>query len=464
MRISHLPMGLKPRVASRWRRPSGPGESAVFPRSEGGSRQIATGGEGMTLFDEQGKSYLDAAGGVGSMCLGYSEQRLVDVLAAQAEELPFAHTAFFNNAPLEALAEELLGHAPQSLTHVCILSTGSDAVEAALKMARQYAVESGNPERHRIIARRQSYHGATLGTLSVGYHESRRAIYQPLLLPIEHVSPCYAYRERAGDEDDFEYGRRLAQELEETILRLGEDTVLAFLGETVVGATLGAVAAVPGYWKAIREVCDRYGVLLILDEVMCGVGRTGSFFAFEQEGIEPDIVTLGKSLSAGYQPIGAVIASQDIGYTLSSGFQHGQTFMGHPLTCAVAHRTLEILRDDGLLELARTQGELLGQDLHAALDDHPLVGDVRGRGMFWGIELVADPDSRQPFPAQLKMAEQVKRACRAEGLLVYPGSGTADGRVGDHVLLLPPYIMNDEERGQVVARLSRALSSNLRTA
>jgi adenosylmethionine-8-amino-7-oxononanoate aminotransferase len=346
----------------------------------------------------------------------------------------------------------------------CILQFPLKVTVAALKMARQYFVEIGQPQRRRFIARRQSFHGNTLGTLAVGGNAWRRKQFEPLLFEAEHVSPCYAYRGRRDDESETAYGARLLQEIEDTILRLGPETVIGFVAEPVVGATLGAVPPVAGYFAGIRALCDRYGILLILDEVMCGMGRTGSLFACEQEGVDPDLVAIAKGLGAGYQPIGATLASATICDAIAAGtgfFQHSHTYMGHPVACAAGLAVQEALVDEQLLGRVKLQGAKLDSLLRMRFEGHPNVGDVRGRGLFMGIELVADRATKEPFAPELALNARVKAAAMQRGLLCYPMAGTIDGRHGDHVLLAPPFIVSDAELEEIVARLGDAIDDAL---
>src|SRR5919106_2550693 len=425
---------------------------------------VAVRGAGIEIIDQDGRRYIDASGGAAVSCLGHSHPRVIEAVRRQVGELAFAHTSFFTSEPAEALADHLIAAAPSNLDKVYFASGGSEAVEAALKMARQYFVEIGQPERGRFIARRESYHGNTLGALSIGGNPWRGRPYEPLLLEVEHVSPCYAYRGREPGEADGAYVDRLLRELEDTIVRVGPETVIAFVAEPVVGATMGAVPALPGYFFGIRALCDRYGILLILDEVMCGMGRTGSLFASEQEGVDPDIVTVAKGLGAGYQPIGATLASATICEAIRKGtgfFQHGHTYMAHPVACAAGLAVQEALVEEQLLGRVRSQGPRLNDLLHARLDDHPHVGDVRGRGLFVGVELVADRASKRPFDPQQKLHAVVKAAAMERGLLCYAMGGTIDGRLGDHLLLAPPFIVTDSELEEIVARLSDAIDAAL---
>lgn len=423
---------------------------------------IAVSGEGPYVIDSEGKRYLDASGGAAVSCLGYSDPEVTAAIQQQISKLPFIHSAFFTTEPMEQLADLMIAGAPAGLDRVYLVSGGSEAVEAALKMARQYFVEVGEPARRHFIARRQSYHGNTLGALGVGGNELRRAPFRSIMAEGYHVSPCYAYRERRDDEDDSQYAARLVDELEAKILELGPETVAAFVAETVVGATSGAVPPVGEYFRRVRQVCDKYGILLVLDEVMCGVGRTGTLFAFEQEGVVPDLVAVSKGLAAGYQPIGAVLLSEDIFQAFFHGsgfFQHGHTFMGHATACAAAIVVQEKLQNPQMMATVRCLGSHLVDRLHSAFDDHSHVGDIRGRGMFRGLELVADRDTKQPFDPNLRIHARVKAAAMDNGLMCYPAGGTIDGRNGDHILLAPSYVVSEGEIDEIVARLGTAIDA-----
>jgi len=427
---------------------------------------MAIGGQGVWIVDAEGGRYLDASGGAAVSCLGHGQADVLAAMHAQIDRLAYAHTSFFTSGPAEALADELVRTAPAGTSHAYFVSGGSEAIEAALKMARQYYVEIGEPERSVLIGRRQSYHGNTLGALAVGGNAWRRAQFAPLLIDVKHVAPCYAYRERHEDESEAAYGARLAAELDATIRDCGERRVIAFVAETVGGATSGALLPVPGYFKRVREVCDRHGVLLILDEVMCGMGRTGTLHACAQEGIAPDLLTIAKGLGGGYQPIGAVLAQKKIVDAMSAGtgfFQHGHTYLGHPVACAAALAVQKVIERDGLLAQVRTRGAALGAQLRARFAAHSHVGDVRGRGLFFGIELVRDRATKAPFAPAQKLHARVKREAMARGLLVYPMGGTVDGRLGDHVLLAPPFIVTDDELGVIVERLGAAIDAAIAT-
>jgi adenosylmethionine-8-amino-7-oxononanoate aminotransferase len=433
----------------------------VFHRNPRHDYPVAVRGEGAYLFDRQGNRYLDASGGAAVSCLGHSDRAVIQAIQRQLERLPYAHTSFFSNEPMEALADALVARAPQGFDKVYFVSGGSEAMEAALKLARQYFVEKGEPQRAHVIARRQSYHGNTLGALAVGGNQWRRRQFEPLLIETTHVSPCYAYRGRQAGETDAAYAQRLSQELENEIERLGGSNVIAFVAETVAGATLGAVPPVPGYFRRVREICERHGILLILDEVMCGMGRCGTLWAFEQEGVVPDLVAVAKGLGAGYQPIGALLVSGAISKAIVGGsgfFQHGHTYLGHPAACAGALAVQKRLHEDGVLSNVLPLGRSLEKKLRQAFAGHPNVGDIRGRGLFWGIELVADRASKTPFDPKLQMHARVKREAMKAGLLCYPMGGTVDGQRGDHVLLAPPFIVDETQLDELVDKLALAIT------
>ena len=432
----------------------------ILHRSIGPELPRAVAAEGIWITDAEGRRYIDGSGGAAVTSLGHGNAEVLDAMRAQMDAVAYAHTSFFTTDVAESLADRLIGLAPDGLDYVYLVSGGSEAVEAALKMARQYFVEIGQPQRRHIIARRQSYHGNTIGALATGGNEWRRKQFQPILPETHHVAPCYPYRDMREDETPEAYGARLAAELEQKILDLGADQVIAFVAEPVVGATLGAVPAVPGYFKAIREACDRYGVLLILDEVMCGMGRTGTIFAFEQEGIVPDIVTIAKGLGGGYQPIGGLLLSDKIYQAFAQGsglFQHGHTYLGHPIAAAAADKVVEIMSRPGLMENVNAMGQRLQDGLEDALGQHPHVGDIRGRGLFRGIELVADRETKSVLSPSLKTHAKIKKAAMARGLMSYPMGGTIDGVQGDHILLAPPYIIDAEGVDLIVDCITGAI-------
>jgi adenosylmethionine-8-amino-7-oxononanoate aminotransferase len=422
----------------------------------------AVSGKGIFIRDETGKEYIDGSSGAAVSCLGHSHPDVLAAMRAQLDKLEFAHSSFFTTDVAEELADDLIAHAPQGIDHVFYVSGGSEAIEAALKLARQYFVERGEPQRRHLIARRQSYHGITFGALSVGGRQRQRAAFAPLLIETHHVSPVYEYRGLRPGETPQAYGERLAQELEAKIAELGGDNVIAFIAETVVGATLGAVPAVPGYFKRVREICNRHGILLILDEVMCGMGRTGTLYACEQDGIAPDLVAIAKGLGGGYVPIGALLVADKIFKTVAEGsgaFQHSHTYTGHPLACAAALAVQRVIRRDNLLENVRTQGRYFSRRLQERFGNHPFVGDVRGRGLFQGVEIVADRASKEPFEPARKIHARIKSEAMARGLMVYPMGETVDGTRGDHVLLAPPYIIDGAAIDQIVERLGDAIDA-----
>lgn len=441
--------------------------SRVLHRSLRETPPKAIGGEGVYLIAEDGRRIIDASGGAAVSCLGHQHPRVIAAMAKQASTLAYAHTAFFSSEPAEALAETLVGHEPGGLAYAYFVSGGSEAIEASIKLARQYFIERGEPQRQHFIARRQSYHGNTLGALAAGGNAWRRAPYAPLLsAAFSHVTPAFAYHEKHDGESDAQFVARLAAELEAEFQRLGPNTVAAFLAEPVVGATAGAVTAPDGYFKAVREICDRHGALLILDEVMCGMGRTGTTHAWQQEGVAPDIQAIAKGLGGGYQPIGAMLASGKIIDTIRAGsgaFQHGHTYLAHPLACAAALAVQDVIREDGLLDRVKERGRQLEQRLTERFGNHRHVGDIRGRGLFWAIELVADRASRTSFDPALKLNQKIKAEAFANGLGCYPGGGTVDGVRGDHVLLAPPYIASADEIDLIVEKLGTAVDNVLRS-
>jgi adenosylmethionine-8-amino-7-oxononanoate aminotransferase len=436
--------------------------SRVFHRNLRFTPPTAITAEGVYVTDQTGAKYLDASGGAAVSCLGHRHPDVLAAIRFQMDKLAYAHTAFFTSEAAEELAEHLIRTAPEGMSHVYLVSGGSEAMEAALKMARQYFVEIGEPQRTCFIARKQSYHGNTLGALAVGGNLWRRALFEPLLISVEHVSACYEYRGKLAGETAEAYGERLAKELETTILRVGPERVIAFVAETVVGATAGALLPVAGYFKRIRQICDEYGILLILDEVMCGMGRTGTLHACEQENVRPDLLAQAKGLGAGYQPIGAVQVSRSIVDAIAKGsgfFQHGHTFMGHPTACAAALAVQRIFERDRLVERVAKKGPGLMERLYSVFAEHPYVGDIRGRGFFWAIEMVADRITKEPFDPKLSLHARIKAEAFARGLIVYPMGGTVDGEHGDHILIAPPFIIEETDLHLLVERLADAVNA-----
>ena len=382
----------------------------------------AVAARGMTILDAEGHCVIDASGGAAVSCLGHGHPRVVEAIREQAAALDYVHSSFFTSEPAEALAELLVGAEPGGLAGVSFVTGGSEATEAALKLARQYYLEIGQPERVHFIARRQSYHGNTLGALALSGNLARRAPFAPLLPGnVSHVSPADGVHGRAPGEDDAAMVARLAAELDAEFLRIGPDRVIAFCAETVVGATGGALPAPAGYFEAIRKVCDRHGALLMLDEVMCGMGRTGTTHAWEQEGVRPDLQVIAKGLGGGYQPIGAVLASRAIMDAVAAGsgrLMNGFTYMAHPLACAAALAVLRTVAQEGLLANVVEMGALLAGSLTARFGDHPHVSDIRGRGLLMAIELAAEDGT--PFLPELAVAERIKQAALRLGLACYP--------------------------------------------
>ncbi len=436
-------------------------ESAVMHRSCKQSYPMIASGEGMYLIDSEGNQYLDACGGAAVSSLGHNNAFIKRAMIEQIESIPYAHTSFFTNAPQEQLAEDLIQHAPGNFSQVYFVSGGSEAVETALKLARQYFVEIGQPQRKHIIARHQSYHGNTLAALAVGGNQWRKKPFAPMLPITHHIPACFAYREKNATESEYEYGQRAANFLEEKILELGADEVAAFVAEPVVGATTGAVPAVEGYFKRIREICDQYGVLLILDEVMCGMGRTGTLHACEQDGIHGDLQTIAKGIAGGYQPLGAVLISDKINQAIANGsgfFQHGHTYIGHPVACAAGLAVQQYLREHEILENTKKQGKMLMQHLKDMLKGHPHVGDIRGRGLFIGLELVKDTGSKATFDPTLSIHAKCKKQAFKNGLMIYPMGGTIDGQHGDHILLAPPLIITEQHVEQIAEKLTQTIN------
>jgi adenosylmethionine-8-amino-7-oxononanoate aminotransferase len=436
----------------------------VIHRSLRATPPLAVAGEGVWLIDAAGKRYLDASGGAAVSCLGHGHADVIAAMHAQIDALAYAHTGFFTSEVAETLADHLAARAPEGLSNVYFVSGGSEAMEAALKLARQHFVERGQPGRRLFIGRRQSYHGNTLGALSVGGNEWRRQQFAPLLMDVLRVSPCYAYRDQQAGESQAQYTQRLLDELEATIVAAGPQHVIGFCAETVVGATAGAVPPTAGYFRGVREICDRHGVLWIADEVMCGMGRTGTLHAVEQEGAAPDLLVIAKGLGGGYQPIGAVLVHERVIAPLRRGsglFQHGHTYLGHPTACAAALAVQRVIERDGLLANVRERGAQLMTSLRERLGAHAHVGDIRGRGLFVGVELVQDRRTQAPFAPAQKLHAKVKARAFANGLLCYPMGGTIDGQHGDHVLLAPPFICSQAEIETVVDRLASSIDQAL---
>lgn len=446
--------------------PKGAGAvTRVFHRFPKVALPIASGGDGPYIIDINGKRYLDASSGAAVSSLGHCHPLVTKAIKDQLDQLAFAHTSFFTSAVSEELAQFLAAAAPGDLERTYFLTGGSEAIEASLKLARQYFVDIGQPKRRKIISRKQSYHGNTLGALATSGNRWRRENFAPLLVNVTHVEACFAYRQKWDGETDFAYGQRLANELEESILAADPETVMCFVAETVAGATLGAVPPVAGYFVRVREICDKYGVLLILDEVMCGMGRTGSLFAFEQEGIKPDIVALAKGLGAGYQPIAAMMTTKSVFDAIveSSGFfQHGHTYSGHMAACAGALAVQKVIQEDNLLTNVRLRGAQLMNRLTERFGNHPNVGDIRGRGLLLALEFVKNKTTKEPLDPRHRFAARLKIVALEEGLMCYPMGGLIDGREGDHVMLAPPFIIDENHIEEITEKLYRSVNRLLR--
>jgi len=438
--------------------------SHIFQRYMRKPYPVAVRGDGPYIIDSSGKRYLDAASGAGVSSLGYSDSSVVEAIAKQARELAYVYNAYFTTEAAERLADALIEMTPPGLDWVFFGSGGSESMDGALKMALQFHIDHGQPARRRFIARRQSYHGCAMGGLAVSGNVIRRMLFEDVLMPVDFVSPCYAYREQQASETDALYIARLAQELEDTLQRVGPDTVAAFIAEPVVGATNGAVPALPGYFKAIKAVLDRHGVLFIADEILTGSGRTGTFLSIEQDGVTPDIVTLAKGLGAGYQPISAIVVSSRVFDTIADQrgyFIHGHTYNASATPCAAALAVITAIRERDLLARVQMMGERLRGALVERFAKHPHVGDIRGRGLLLGLELVRDRATQSTFDAQHMLWSAVQREAMDRGLICYPMGGTADGRNGDHILLAPPFIIDDAQVHEIVDKLAAGLDAAL---
>ncbi len=437
---------------------------ALFPRSFRKTYPLAVRGEGCYVFTADGKKYLDAAGGAAVVSIGHGVAAIGRAMAEQAARLAFTHTSQFHTEAAERLAERLRRLAPPSYRQagrVYFTSGGSEATETAIKLARQYFVEHGEPSRMRIVSRWQSYHGSTLGALAVSGNLRRRAPYAPLLPDWGHIPPCYCYRCPLGlTYPDCQVA--CADELEKFVESVGPETVAAFIFEPVVGATLGAAVPPEGYVQRLAEICRRYGILLIADEVMTGMGRTGTPFAVEHWGIAPDMMLVGKGVASGYAPLGGMLVAPHVAETIARGsgaFEHGFTYQAHPVAMAAGLAVLDYIEEHRLFERVAPAG----RDLLRALEplaQHPHVGDIRARGLLLGVELVKDRATREPFPREAGVAEAVRRAALDEGVTTYPIQGCVDGERGDHILLAPPFIISPDE----IRETSRALTAAIACA
>jgi adenosylmethionine-8-amino-7-oxononanoate aminotransferase len=422
---------------------------------------------GIYYYTECGRHIIDACGGSAVSCLGHDHARVKAAIRKQMNTVPYCHSQFFTTSTSEKLASAVIDSTDNKMARLLTLSSGSEALEAALKLARQYYLELPDPQPQRkyFIARSPSYHGATLTTLGIGGHTSRRAPFEPLLEAVKtaKVSQCNTYRGSRPGETLAAYVARLRDELDDAFSRFPDGSVCAFVAEPVTGASTGTVPPAPGYLAAVKEVCEKHGALLILDEVMCGMGRTGTMHAWQQENVVPNIQVIGKSFGAGYIPISGVLIDHDVSNVLESGsgkFSHGQSFQAHPSACAAALEVQNTIREENLLANVREMGDRLFTSLQAKLGLHPHVGDIRGRGLFWSIEFVKDKLSREPFPPELNVGYSVHELALQEpyNLCIYPGKGTVDGISGDHVLISPAYNVTPEEIDLIVDRLAEVLN------
>ncbi|HUW66205.1 MAG TPA: aspartate aminotransferase family protein [Spirochaetia bacterium] len=433
----------------------------VFYRNVRKPHKVVERGEGIYLYDENGKRYIDACAGSAVANIGHAHPRVVEAMYAQAGKVAFTHLSRWTSVPLIGLAGKIAGLAPGNLNKVYFVSGGSEATESALKMARQYFLErDGKTSKYKIISRWKSFHGNTIGALSMT-GDKRRYKYTPLLLDFPHIAPAYCYR-CPFDRDPSCCGLQCAYDLERTIKQVGADYIAAFIAEPVGGAACGAIVPPPGYFRVIREICDRYDILLIADEVMTGFGRTGSMFAMERFGVVPDLMCIAKGMSAGYVPLGAVVASDEVFQAFQNGsgaFEHGHTYGGNPLAAAVALAVIDVVQEDKLVENARVMGDYLLGELKEKLAPLSIVGDVRGCGLLQGVELVADKKGKKPFDPAFGLAERATMELMERGVVVYPGTGSSDGTAGDHFLLAPPLIITREQVDELVTGLVEGLTA-----
>jgi adenosylmethionine-8-amino-7-oxononanoate aminotransferase len=437
----------------------------VFRRSLDPSPPVAVEAHGSTIIDSEGREYLDAAGGAIVVNVGHGRRSIADALAEQAARLSYAHGSAFTTEPLEAYAREVGRVLPIDGPAIYPVSGGSEAIETALKLARAYHLARGESDRWIVVSRWGSYHGNTLGALDLSGRRPLRRPYEGWLGRFRHVSAAYPYR--AGDPDSHALGDadELAAELERSFEAAEPRSIAAFVAEPIVGATLGAVAPPDRYWPLVAEVCRRHGVLLIADEVMTGFGRTGRWFGLDHWGVRPDMLVAAKGATSGYWPFGFVAASDEIhgAVTGSGGFTHGFTYSHAPAGAAVAREVLRILEAESLVEASAAKGTRLRELLEARLGDHPNVGDIRGRGLLVGLELVADRSTRAAFPRAARLTEAIVRGARARGVLLYSGTGNADGVNGDTILLGPPFVVTDDELARIVAAVGESIDEAVAT-
>jgi adenosylmethionine-8-amino-7-oxononanoate aminotransferase len=431
----------------------------VFYRRLSHARPMLAYSEGIYLIDTEGRRYIDASGGPVLVNIGYGVTEVIEAMTHQAKTGPYLHATMFTSQVLEDYSTALAEVTPLENPRFFYLDSGSEAVETAIKFTRQVQVDRGEAQRYIVISRWQSYHGTTLGALGVSGRPGLRQLYQPMLPQTPHIEPPYCYR----CPFNLNYptcGLRCAHALEEAIKINGKETISAFIAEPISGASLAAAIPPPEYWPLIREICDHYGLLLIADEVMTGFGRAGDWFAIKAWNIEPDLITMAKGAGGGYFPLSITAVKTADVQTIHAGhgdFVHGGTFSHHPIGAAVGLAVLRYLQEHKLIEAARIQGEKLGQKLRAAFGDHPHVGDIRGQGLMWGLEFVADRASKAPFPAERGLAKKLGDAAFERGLIVYPSSGNVDGLAGDQVMIAPPFIVTDEQLDEIVSRLAEAM-------
>lgn len=409
--------------------------------------------KGIEMYLSNGNTIIDACGGAAVAVIGHCNDEVNQAMLQQANKVSYVHTQAYTTPAAEDLANFMLDGSPHGLEKAFFVCSGSEAVEAALKIARQYHFERGQPERIHFVSRKQSYHGNTMGAMSVSSNLARKVPYYGFGHPhVSYVTPAYAYRYKDKDETEEQFTQRLLKELEDEFLRIGPEKIVAFLAETVVGATSGCVPPPPGYLRGVRELCDKYGVLLILDEIMCGTGRTGTFFAFEQEGVTPDILTLAKGLGGGYCAIAGVLMHKKVVDVLRQGtnsFNHGHTYQAHPISCASALAVQKIVRREGLVAQCAKMGKLLEAKLRRELAGCKSVGDIRGRGLFWAVEFVKNTETKETFDPKIAFGLQVQLTAFDKGVAIYPGAATVDGKHGDHVLIAPPYIITESQMDTV---------------
>lgn len=416
-------------------------------------------GEGIFLYDSEGNSYLDGTAGSAAVAnLGHSNIGMSDVLKAQMDKVAIIPTHTFYTQVLEDYLEKLVAFAPNGFSKAWTATSGSEAVEQALKLALQFHQLNGEGGRHKIISRWGSYHGNTVFGLDVGGMKTRRSVYESWMQNFPHVAPSYSYRRPSGMSEE-EYGQQLIHEFEECIIQSGPETIAAFIAEPVVGAALGATEPVEGYFKAVRELCDKYGILMISDEVMTGFGRLGTNFGIERFGVIPDIIAAGKGMSAGYFPLSAIIAHERVATVFENtktAFLGGHTYACNPLGATAGSFVIDYMLEQKVVENCREVGDYFKEQLQV-LNRHEIVGDIRGKGLLIGVEFVADKITRSPFPRELEISRQLVDMMFDRGVLVYPGKGTYDGTLGDHILICPPLIISKEETDVIVKALDESL-------